>query len=116
MKRNGCLTGCARNSLLATRHSPRATDAAIFQRGFMKRTMAMIAVVALLATGVSIVHVGAQADKRPAKPQKGETKTSAAAPAPSPGPDRMTPATFSGLELRPIGPAVTSGRVVDFAV
>jgi len=30
--------------------------------------------------------------------------------------DRMTPATFDGLELRPIGPAVTSGRVLDIAV
>ena len=35
-----------------------------------------------------------------------------------PGTDvgRMTPATLAGLELRPIGPALTSGRISDFAV
>lgn len=30
--------------------------------------------------------------------------------------DPFNPAVFAGLRLRPIGPAVTSGRVVDFAV
>ncbi|MGE5361783.1 MAG: hypothetical protein ACM3NQ_22425, partial [Bacteroidales bacterium] len=37
-------------------------------------------------------------------------------PAPAPPADRMTADTFAGLEMRSIGPAVTSGRIVDFAV
>ena len=31
-------------------------------------------------------------------------------------PDPMSSETFSGLKLRSIGPALTSGRVADFAV
>ncbi|HZT79188.1 MAG TPA: hypothetical protein VFA26_03130, partial [Gemmataceae bacterium] len=31
-------------------------------------------------------------------------------------PDRLTAGTFAGLKLRSLGPAVTSGRVVGFAV
>lgn len=35
---------------------------------------------------------------------------------PPPAPDSFTSADFGALKLRPIGPAVTSGRVADFAV
>ena len=38
------------------------------------------------------------------------------AQAPAPPADLMTPATFAGLKWRSIGPAVTSGRVIDIAV
>lgn len=37
-------------------------------------------------------------------------------PTPAPTPDAMGPGVFSGLRFRSIGPAVTSGRVIGFAV
>ena len=40
----------------------------------------------------------------------------AAVPTPAPTPDSMPASTFSGLRFRSIGPAVTSGRVIAFAV
>jgi len=91
----------------------------------MRRTTAILAFTMLLGiTGLlarPIAQGGAtqappgkgDVDRKPARPQKGEAKNK---PAPATAADRMTPATFNGLQLRPIGPAVTSGRVVDFAV
>ncbi|MBK8813773.1 MAG: glycosyl hydrolase [Acidobacteria bacterium] len=38
------------------------------------------------------------------------------APTPTPTPDPLPPSLFSGLKFRSIGPAVTSGRVIAFAV
>ena len=93
----------------------------------MKRTAAIVAWTMLLGiTGLlarPIAQGGAtqappgkgDADRKLARPQKGEAKTKPAPP-PAVAADRMTSATFNGLQLRPIGPAVTSGRVVDFAV
>ncbi len=76
----------------------------------MNRSVVMALFV--LACAGSVV---AQVDKNPAKGGKPTQKPAAAAAQASP-PDRMTSATFDGLELRPIGPAVTSGRALDFAV
>lgn len=49
-----------------------------------------------------------------------QTPTPSASPAavstPAPTPDSMPASTFSGLRFRSIGPAVTSGRVIAFAV
>ena len=109
----------------------------------MKRTRLVAAVIAVvwLAGGIASTqaqgdgsqapaHGGstqappakAGADKKPAMPQKGAPQHQPV-PAAAPGAesaaatgDRMTAATFDGLALRPIGPAVTSGRVVDIAV
>ncbi len=44
------------------------------------------------------------------------TPASTPAPTPAPTPDSMPSAVFSGLRFRSIGPAVTSGRVIAFAV
>jgi photosystem II stability/assembly factor-like uncharacterized protein len=46
-------------------------------------------------------------------PRSGQAETPAAPKKPE---ERFSSATFSGLRLRLVGPAVTSGRVVDFAV
>lgn len=55
------------------------------------------------------------AQQKPRKSNKEETKTTAAAEAKKPA-DKMSAAAFAGLELRPIGPALISGRVVAVAV
>lgn len=44
------------------------------------------------------------------------TPTPTPLPTPTPTPDPMGSAVFSGLKFRSIGPAVTSGRVIAFAV
>lgn len=44
------------------------------------------------------------------------TATPVPAPTPTPTPDPMASGVFSGLRFRSIGPAVTSGRVIAFAV
>lgn len=44
------------------------------------------------------------------------TPTPTPAPTPTPTPDPMGSSVFSGLRFRSIGPAVTSGRVIAFAV
>ncbi|MFN0139110.1 MAG: WD40/YVTN/BNR-like repeat-containing protein, partial [Pyrinomonadaceae bacterium] len=44
------------------------------------------------------------------------TATPTPVPTPSPTPDAMGSQVFSGLRFRSIGPAVTSGRVIAFAV
>jgi photosystem II stability/assembly factor-like uncharacterized protein len=71
----------------------------------MKRMTAGLALVAMLCVMGVVVRPAAQGGATQAG--KGGSKA---------GADRMTAATFTGLELRAIGPAVTSGRVVDFAV
>jgi photosystem II stability/assembly factor-like uncharacterized protein len=59
----------------------------------------------------------ADRDKKAKPPVRAADKTTAAAPSKAPGKaDPMTAGTFSGLELRSIGPAVTSGRIIDIAV
>ncbi len=72
----------------------------------MKRVTAGILLIAVLCLAGSVVRTTAQSGATQTPPGKGGSKSA----------DRMTSATFTGLELRPIGPAVTSGRVVDFAV
>lgn len=66
----------------------------------------LLLIIALLA--VSLISVGAQEQK---PEQKSEQR-----PSPEKTPDPMSTGTFNGLRLRSIGPAVTGGRVVDFAV
>jgi photosystem II stability/assembly factor-like uncharacterized protein len=56
--------------------------------------------LAVLLLAVGLLTPSAQADKAPAK--KGD--------------ERSPTAAFAGLRLRLVGPAVTSGRIVDFAV
>ncbi|MGE5360053.1 MAG: hypothetical protein ACM3NQ_13630, partial [Bacteroidales bacterium] len=60
-----------------------------------------------LAQGKQQPPAKGDADKPPAKPQKPVGRGQQ--PAPAPPADRMTADTFAGLEMRSIGPAVTSG-------
>ncbi len=64
----------------------------------MPRPTALALVVLLLAAGAATA----------AKPSP--------TPTPTPAPDVMSAATFKGLELRPLGPAIASGRIGDIAV
>ncbi|HYO15475.1 MAG TPA: glycosyl hydrolase [Thermoanaerobaculia bacterium] len=76
----------------------------------MKRISIVFALASLLATGAAFAQKNQKAEKAGAgkgaeKSEKGEEKKGG-----------MTAATFAGLELRGIGPALTSGRVGDIAV
>src|ERR1044072_2941668 len=66
------------------------------------------------------LRVGAQQPPRPpATPSPSPTPTASPTPTPDASPtprDPMSTPTFSGLRMRSIGPAFTSGRVVGFAV
>jgi photosystem II stability/assembly factor-like uncharacterized protein len=62
---------------------------------------------------VPLLSIAAQ--KQSKKSKKEEAKTTEAAEAKKPA-DKMSTATFAGLALRPIGPALISGRVVAIAV
>ena len=65
-------------------------------------------VLALLMFALAVLPLStfAQEEKPAEKPRPEETKK----------PEPMSTGTFTGLRLRSIGPAFTSGRVVDFAV
>jgi photosystem II stability/assembly factor-like uncharacterized protein len=52
----------------------------------------------------------------PQTPTPTPTPAPVASPTPPPPPEPMSAPTFSGLRFRSIGPAVTSGRVIAFAV
>ncbi len=60
----------------------------------------------MFALAVLPLSIFAQDEKPAEKPRQEETKK----------PEPMSSGTFTGLRLRSIGPAFTSGRVVDFAV
>ena len=79
----------------------------------MRRPLALLLAVALLATAAAAATTP-PAEKKPAakksEAKKSETKKSDAKKAAEP------PDDFAGLELRGIGPAITSGRIVDIAV
>jgi photosystem II stability/assembly factor-like uncharacterized protein len=81
----------------------------------MKKTALTLA--ALLALTTTLV---AEEEKKPASPPKKSERPAkegkVAEKAPEKPKDVLSPDTFSGLELRNIGPAITSGRIVDFAV
>ena len=68
----------------------------------MKRMLSALSLVALLATTASLAAKRESAEKDRKKGTAPET--------------RLLSDTFKGLELRGIGPAVTSGRVADIAV
>ena len=74
----------------------------------MKRAVA-VAFVFVLASAGSAAPPEAKRGERPAK----EGKVAEKAEKPK---ELFSAETFTGLELRGLGPAVTSGRVVDFAV
>ena len=79
----------------------------------MKRISIVFALASLLATGAAFAQKSQKAEKagagksaeKKAEKKKEEEKKGG-----------MTAATFAGLELRGIGPALTSGRVGDLAV
>src|SRR5262245_14348619 len=50
------------------------------------------------------------------QPQQSDKKDEPKKEEPRQPPDKMNPGTFAGLRLRGIGPAFTSGRIVDIAV
>ncbi len=81
----------------------------------MRRFNLVLGFALVLATSLLTLHAqsGGSGSPKPAAaaaPAKPDTKAAA-------GPkDLLTPGTFSGLEWRSIGPAVTSGRVIDIAV
>jgi photosystem II stability/assembly factor-like uncharacterized protein len=61
----------------------------------------------------------AQQDSKAAtlpSPTASPTATATPAASPTPKPEPMSTGTFSGMKFRSIGPAVTSGRVIAFAV
>jgi photosystem II stability/assembly factor-like uncharacterized protein len=71
----------------------------------MRRTLAALLVLATLA---ALPVTAAEVHGKPAAPAKSAAHA---------GPDSLLkPETFTGLELRLIGPAVNSGRVIDLAV
>ncbi|MFP5284914.1 MAG: hypothetical protein ACLGI9_04175, partial [Thermoanaerobaculia bacterium] len=77
----------------------------------MKRTFILFALCSFLVAGGAFAQKAQTVDKKTGsgkkaeKSEKGEEKKGG-----------MTAATFAGLELRGIGPALTSGRVGDIAV
>jgi photosystem II stability/assembly factor-like uncharacterized protein len=73
----------------------------------------------LAATVISLFLAPAalgQAPSPSASPVPAATATPSVAPTPTPTPDPMPSSLFSGMRFRSIGPAVTSGRVIAFAV
>lgn len=69
------------------------------------------------------VNLFAQQETKPAasptptpSPEAKQSPTPEAKPTPIPTPNPMSTGTFGGLRFRSIGPAVTSGRVIAFAV
>ena len=86
----------------------------------VKRVFPLLACVTVVIA--SLVTVRAQSGgAAPAKPsatapQAPSSQASKPQSAPAATKDRLSADTFSGLALRGIGPAVTSGRVVDIAV
>ena len=79
----------------------------------MRRSLvALLALVTLAALPVNAAEV----NRKPAPPAKARSAASAKSAAHA-GPDSlMKPETFTGLELRSIGPAMNSGRIIDLAV
>jgi photosystem II stability/assembly factor-like uncharacterized protein len=92
-------------------------------------TVNRLTIASAIAVALLVVSVHSQTAPRPGTPgaparserkagaadqqTKPATKQADRAPAPK---DVFTSGTFTGLELRSIGPAVTSGRVLDIAV
>jgi photosystem II stability/assembly factor-like uncharacterized protein len=81
----------------------------------VKRLAPLAWLLAPLVAGATLVAQGDQ-DKKVRPPVRTAEKKAAPAPKAPDTADPMTPGTFSGLALRSIGPAVTSGRVIDIAV
>ena len=86
----------------------------------MKRIFGMFALCSLLVTGGSFAQTSPP--KAEAKALKTDKSAKAKAPAKKAEEKKeekkggLTAGTFGGLELRPIGPALTSGRIGDLAV
>jgi photosystem II stability/assembly factor-like uncharacterized protein len=78
----------------------------------VKRFCPLVGFGVVLAASLVTLHAqsGASGSAKPAPPQKVASRPAAGAN------DVMAAATFSGLAWRSIGPAVTSGRVIDIAV
>jgi photosystem II stability/assembly factor-like uncharacterized protein len=70
----------------------------------VKRNLFALPLLFLLATGLSVAAAAAPVDTKPDKDKEKEKKSAWSAD------------TFAGLELRGIGPALTSGRIIDLAV
>ncbi len=90
----------------------------------MRRTVLILAAVVALAPFLTAQQAPVPAAKPAATPSAKSTPAQATAPTGKPASaaakpeakDPMSAATFSGLDLRNIGPAVTSGRIIDLAV
>lgn len=82
----------------------------------LPRPSLLLACLLLLVANVPLLAW--QETKPTATPQpSAEAKpTPTPVPTPTPTPDPMSTGTFAGLRFRSIGPAVTSGRVIAFAV
>ena len=79
----------------------------------MRRTLAALL---MLATLSALPVTAAEVRNQPARPARARPAAPAKSAAHA-GPDSLLkPDTFTGLELRSIGPAVNSGRVIDLAV
>lgn len=76
----------------------------------MRRISPILSLIFALSTSASL----AQTPTPVATPAP--SPAASASPTPAPTPDAMNPSVFSGLRFRSIGPAVTSGRVIGFAV
>ena len=79
----------------------------------MRRTLAALLMLATLA---ALPVTAAEVSSKPAPPAKARPAAPAKSAAHA-GPDSLLkPGTFTGLELRSIGPAMNSGRIIDLAV
>ncbi len=69
----------------------------------------------LIANTISFAQQDSKAATLPS-PTATPTPTATPAASPTPKPEPMSTSTFDGMKFRSIGPAVTSGRVIAFAV
>ena len=76
------------------------------------RSYCALACLAILFVAFSVAQKPTPAPSATVTP----SQTPAASPTPTPTPDPAGPGAYSGLKFRSIGPAVTSGRVIAFAV
>ena len=86
----------------------------MFTGGPVKRLGLLVGIASVVSVSLITLHAqsGAPASAKPAAApaQKSDAKPAGTAK------DLLTAGTFSGLQWRSIGPAVTSGRVIDIAV
>jgi len=69
-----------------------------------------------LSLAITLHAAPAKKETKPATPAKADASAKGSAPDSDEKESKYGEKTFAGLELRPIGPALTSGRIIDLAV